>query len=52
MTDYFGNTLEEFHAPQRSLVLYYWSSPAINVNRRPFGYDWHSGLVSLLDLES
>ncbi|MAE80649.1 MAG: hypothetical protein CL695_03585 [Chloroflexi bacterium] len=52
MTDYFGNTLEEFHAPHRSLILYYWSSPAINVNRRPFGYDWHSGLVSLLDLES
>ena len=51
MTDYFGNTLEEFHARHRSIVLYYWSSPAINACRRPHGYDWHSGLVSLLDLE-
>ena len=51
MTDYFGNTLEEFHARHRSLVLYYWSSPAINATRRPYDYDWHSGLVSLLDLE-
>jgi predicted deacylase len=51
MTDYFGNTLEEFHARHRSLVLYYWSSPAINTSRRPYDYDWHSGLISLLDLE-
>ena len=51
MTDYFGNTLEEFHARHRSLVLYYWSNPAINASRRPYDYDWHSGLVSLLDLE-
>jgi predicted deacylase len=51
LTDYFGNTLEEFHSPTRSLVLYYWSNPAINAERRPHGYDWHNGLVSLLDLE-
>jgi len=48
ITDYFGHTLEEVHAPSRSLVLYYWTSPAINIDRRPYGYDWHSGLVSLL----
>ena len=51
LTDYFGNTLQEYHSPARSLVLYYWSSPAINANRRPHGYDWHNGLVSLLELE-
>ena len=51
ITDYFGNTLEEFKSPTRSLVLYYWSNPAINAERRPHGYDWHNGLVSLLDLE-
>jgi hypothetical protein len=51
LTDYFGNTLREFHSPTRSLVLYYWSNPAINADRRPHGYNWHNGLVSLLDLE-
>jgi hypothetical protein len=51
LTDYFGNTLQEFHSPARSLVLYYWSNPAINADRRPHGYDWHTGLVSLLELE-
>jgi len=51
LTDYFGNTIEEFTSPTRSLVLYYWSNPAINADRRPHDYDWHNGLVSLLDLE-
>ena len=51
LTDYFGNTLEEFHSPKKALVLYYWSNPAINAERKPHGYDWHNGLVSLLDLE-
>ncbi|MCH2514617.1 MAG: succinylglutamate desuccinylase/aspartoacylase family protein [Dehalococcoidia bacterium] len=51
MTDYFGNLLKEYHAPARSLVLYYWSNPAINADRRPHDYDWHNGLVSLLELE-
>jgi hypothetical protein len=43
--------LQEYHAPARSLVLYYWSSPAINAERTPHGYQWHSGLVSLIALE-
>ncbi len=51
LTDYFGNTLQEYHSPARSLVLYYWSNPAINADRRPHGYNWHSGLVSLLEFE-
>ena len=51
LTDYFGNTIAEFTSPSRSLVLYYWSNPAINASRRPHDYDWHNGLVSLLDLE-
>ncbi len=48
LTDYFGDALREYHAPERSLVLYYWSSPAINADRRPHGYDWHNSLVSLI----
>jgi hypothetical protein len=51
LTDYFGNVLEAFHAEARSLVLYYWSSPAINATRTPHGYNWHNGLVRLLELE-
>ena len=50
-TDIFGNFLEEYRARTRSFVLYYWTSPAINIERKPHGYDWHSGLVSLLELE-
>jgi hypothetical protein len=51
LTDYFGNTLREYHSPARSLVLYYWSNPAINAELQPHGYDWHSGLVSALEFE-
>ena len=51
LSDYFGVTLERYYAPQRSLVLYYWTSPAINHERTPHGYDWHTGLVSLIGLE-
>ena len=51
LTDYFGNVLQEYYAPAKSLVLYYWSSPAINAERRPRGYFWHAGLVSLIALE-
>jgi predicted deacylase len=51
LTDYFGDPLREYHAPERSLVLYYWSSPAINADRRPHGYDWHNALISLITVE-
>ncbi len=51
LTDYFGNVIEEFYAEARSLILYYWSSPAINADRTPHGYDWHNGLVRLIELE-
>jgi hypothetical protein len=51
LTDYFGNVLEEFHAPARSLILYYWSSPAIDAERTPHGYNWHNGLVRLIELD-
>jgi hypothetical protein len=51
LTDYFGDTLREYHAPEKSLVLYYWSSPAINADRRPHGYDWHNALISLITVE-
>lgn len=50
LRDYFGELLETYTAPFDALVLYYWSSPAINVERRPHGYDWHSGLVRLAGL--
>lgn len=47
LRDYFGNVLERYTAPFDGIVLYYWSSPAINAERRPHGYNWHSGLVRL-----
>ena len=50
ITDFFGNLIEEYKAPEKSLVLYYWTSPAIDIERKPHGYDWHSGLISLLEL--
>jgi predicted deacylase len=51
LTDYFGNVIEDFHASARSLILYYWSSPAINADRTPHGYNWHNGLVRLIEFE-
>ena len=51
ITDYFGTVLKEYFAEERALVLYYWTSPAIDHTRRPHGYDWHSGLVSLLTID-
>ena len=51
LIDYFGNVLEEYRAPERSLVLCHWNSPAINAERRPRGYDWHNGLVRLMELD-
>ena len=51
LTDVFGNLISEYRAPKRSLILYYWTSPAINIKRKPYGYDWHSGLVSLLEID-
>ncbi len=51
LTDLFGNVLEEFYADARALVVYYWSSPAINADRTPHDYQWHNGLVSLIELD-
>lgn len=48
--DYFGEVLEQYRAPFTGMVAYYWTSPAINVARRPHGYAWHSGLVRLIGL--
>ena len=48
LTDYFGSVVERFHAPNRSLVLVCTTSPAINHERRPHGYDWHSALLALI----
>ncbi len=50
LTDFFGDTIKEYQAPEKSLVLYYWSSPAINTDRRPHGYDWHNSLISLITI--
>jgi predicted deacylase len=47
LRDYFGNPIERYVAPFAGIVLYYWSSPAINAARRPHGYYWHSALVRL-----
>lgn len=51
LTDYFGNVREDFHAEARSMVLYYWSNPAINADRTPHGYNWHNGLIRLIELD-
>ena len=51
LTDYFGDVKEKYYAPSRALVAYYWTSPAINFERQPHGYDWHTGLVSLIGME-
>lgn len=50
LRDYFGSVLKTYTAPFRGIVLYYWSSPAINHRRKPHGYEWHSGLISLASL--
>lgn len=50
LRDYFGDLLALYHAPFAGIVMYYWSSPAINAERRPHGYAWHSGLVRLFGL--
>jgi predicted deacylase len=47
LRDYFGELIEQYHAPFDGIVAYYWTSPAINAERRPHGYAWHSGLVRL-----
>ena len=51
LTDFFGDELERYYAPEQSLVLYYWTSPAINYDRQPHGYDWHTGLISMITVE-
>ena len=51
LTDFFGDELETYYAPERSLVLYYWTSHAINYDRQPHGYDWHTGLISMITME-
>jgi predicted deacylase len=50
LRDYFGNVLARYTAPFPGIVLYFWSSPAINAERRPHGYNWHSALVRLAGL--
>ncbi len=52
LTDYFGDVIRCYKAPFRGVVMYYWTSSAINHARRPHGYNWHSGLVRLTALES
>ena len=47
LSDLFGEPLEEYRAPFDGVVLYVWTNPAINAERRPHGYNWHSGLVRL-----
>ncbi len=50
LRDYFGDLVARYHAPFDGIVLYYWSSPAINVARQPHGYNWHACLVRLAGL--
>lgn len=50
LRDYFSELLARYEAPFDGIVLYYWTSPAINVERQPHGYSWHAGLVRLAGL--
>lgn len=50
LRDYFGDRLTRYYAPFDGIVLYYWTSPAINVERQPHGYNWHACLVRLAGL--
>jgi predicted deacylase len=47
LRDHFGEVLARYEAPFDGIVLYYWTSTAINVERQPHGYNWHAGLVRL-----
>ena len=50
LRDYFGDVIAQYHAPFDAIVLFYSTSPAINAERRPHGYAWHSFLVRLAGL--
>ena len=45
-----GHSLEKIVAPANSLVQYVATSPAINAERQPHGYNWHQGLARLVEV--
>ena len=47
--DVFGAELEVFRSPADSLAEYVCTSPAINVDRQPFGNHWHQHLAQLVE---
>ncbi len=48
--DLAGRLIERITAPADALVQYVATSPAINADRKPHGYDWHQGLVRLVEV--
>ena len=48
--DFDGARLTEFVAPWDGLVQLVWTSPAINVDRQPHGYQWHQGLFGIVEV--
>jgi predicted deacylase len=49
LADVFGERLHTFRSPATALVEFVVTSPAINVDRRPHGYDWHRHLIQLVE---
>jgi hypothetical protein len=49
LRDYFGQTLDVFHAQADALVEYVATSPAIDADRQPGGYRWHQLLVQMVE---
>jgi predicted deacylase len=49
--DVFGDEVREFLSPGRAVVLFVCTSPAINADRRPGGYQWHQWLAFLAEDE-
>jgi predicted deacylase len=47
--DVFGNELRRYESPADALVQFLATSPAINVDRQPGGYQWHQWLVQLVE---
>jgi uncharacterized protein len=49
LTDFFGDHLHTFTAPADALATYVCTSPAVDVDNKPHGNDWHQHLVQLVE---
>jgi len=49
LTDVFGDHLHTFIAPADALATYVCTSPAVDVDNKPHGNNWHQHLVQLVE---